>query len=274
MKLLFENIRISIENDKGLRDIIARKLHCPAERIHSLRILRRSVDARNKNNICFVYSLEVETDDTTAMKRIAARNNLRQASPTQAGSVLYGVKRIAHRPVVAGFGPAGMLTAYTLAKAGFRPLVFERGEDVDSRARTVAAFWNSGRLDESSNVQFGEGGAGTFSDGKLTCRNNDPLGAEILRLFVECGAPPEIMYDNKPHIGTDRLRSMVKSLRELIRSYGGEVHFGKTLQRLETREGKLEGIVVDGISFAADTLFLCIGHSARDTYRMLEQQGI
>jgi uncharacterized FAD-dependent dehydrogenase len=181
------------------------------------------------------------------------------------------------RPVIVGSGPAGLFCALILAENGYRPLVLERGEDVDARDRSVAAFFGSGKLDPESNIQFGEGGAGTYSDGKLNTTVTDEAfrNAKVLEEFVEAGAPPEILYLAKPHIGTDYLVRVVKALRRKIESLGGEVRFGRLVTGLVHDGARVRGVTVeDGGSVEAETVVLAIGHSARDTFAMLHEAGL
>jgi uncharacterized FAD-dependent dehydrogenase len=177
-------------------------------------------------------------------------------------------------PIIIGFGPAGMYAAYILAKAGLKPLVFERGESVEDRTQSVNEFWRTGKLSTESNVQFGEGGAGTFSDGKLTSRSKDIRGKEALRLLVEFGAPEEILYSNKPHVGTDILKSVVKNMREAIIRLGGEIRFSSRVDDLLIEDGQIRGVVVANKSYESEHVILAVGHSARDTYEMIYQKGV
>ena len=240
-----------------LKSLVAKEMKCKPSVLQTFRIIKRSVDARHKNAIKIVYTVE-------ASKEVEEKEAYRL--PSYCGNLKY-------RPVVIGFGPAGIFSAYALAKAGLCPLVFERGADVDSRKAKVEAFFNSRILDETTNVQFGEGGAGTFSDGKLNTGIGDKEKLNfVLESFVEHGAPAEILYEAKPHVGTDKLGSIVKSIREEIKALGGDVFFNATAENFIEE--------VDGISFTAlgktyktDALVLAIGHSADDTYRELFDKG-
>lgn len=186
-----------------------------------------------------------------------------------------GSEPLPGRPVIAGFGPAGMFAGLLLARLGYRPLIVERGADVDARVRAVEGFWKGGPLDARTNVQFGEGGAGTFSDGKLTTRIHDPLCQTVMEEFVRHGAPAEICRLAKPHIGTDRLRGIVKAIRRDILAAGGEVRFGTALTGLCLRAGRLTGVTLeDGEAVGTGVLILAVGHSARDTFAMLRRSGV
>lgn len=268
--------RVPIEDETSLSRLAAKKLKLPAGAIAGVTIVRKALDARRKGNISFVYSLDVQVNapEGQVLSRI---NDSRVALVVEPPPepVFYGKGILSERPIVVGFGPAGMLAALVLAQHGYRPLVIERGRDIDRRTADVANFWETGNLDEISNVQFGEGGAGTFSDGKLTTRVNDSRMIQVLDLFIEAGAPQEIRYWYKPHIGTDRLREVVKNIRNKVISLGGEIRFETKLQDICLCNGQIKGIVLDnGEQISCTALLLGIGHSARDTYSMLAKRGI
>ncbi len=229
-------------------------------------IRRESVDARDKNNIRLVYTV-----DFTCGKKL----KLDKAPPLSYKDVPAGAAVQKHRPVIAGFGPCGIFAALILAERGYRPLVLERGRAMEERVRDVDHFWKTGELNESSNVQFGEGGAGTFSDGKLTTGIKDPRIFKVLETFVSAGANPEILYKQKPHIGTDVLRKVVVNLRNYIRSRGGEIRFESRLTDLVFENGALKAVEVnEGEEVPAERLILALGHSSRDTFRMLREREI
>ena len=263
----------------GLKYSAARALHIPEHRIRELRIAKRSVDSRKKEEIRLTYSVDVilDGDEEAVLRRVSAPKAYRTEEyvyqPPEA-------RRISSfRPVVIGFGPAGMFAGLILAKAGYRPLILERGGDVDSRLRDVERFWRERVLDPESNVQFGEGGAGTFSDGKLTTGIKDPRCREVFLELCRCGAPEEILYDGKPHIGTDKLGEVVKTLRKKIIALGGEVKFRCRFDRLIVANQAVHGITyVDGngstVDYETDTVILAAGHSSRDTVRTLYSQKV
>lgn len=275
--LKISNFRVPITEETPLAELTARRLRMPAQAIRQVTIIRRAVDARRKHNITFVYTLEVECAVPTGqvLSRLAGDKDVVQVNLIPAEEFTPGGKPLANRPVVIGAGPAGLLAAFMLAKYGYKPLLIERGRDVEQRARDIAAFWQTGKFNEQSNVQFGEGGAGTFSDGKLTTRVNDPRMAKVLDILVAAGAPPEIKYLHKPHIGTDKLRQVVKNIRTKIIEMGGQVEFESRLTAVETKDGRLSGITINDDRFLpCEALFLAIGHSARDTYQMLHEAKV
>ncbi len=249
------------------------------EDVTDFEIVKESIDSRKKNSIKMIYSVHLQADINEAA--VAARflpNKVLQAE-RYCYTLPENHRRSAFRPVIIGFGPAGMFAAYILAQAGLCPIVFERGSDVDTRTKEVHAFWNGGKLNTDSNVQFGEGGAGTFSDGKLTTGIKDPRCRYVLESFVKFGAPKEILYSSHPHIGTDLLKPMVKNMRQEIIWLGGEIRFGCRLTGLYTANGFIQGISyrdADGENrdLETDCLLLCIGHSARDTFEMLYNSGL
>ena len=237
--------------------------------ILSKRILKKSIDARHKS-VNFIYSVLIETEKEVSVSDTVTEFKIKEKEP-----IIYGSELLKHKPIVVGFGPCGMFCALSLARCGYRPIVLERGADVDKRTEKVNAFWNGGALDTNTNVQFGEGGAGTFSDGKLTCRNGDPLLDGILSDFVRHGAPEDILYSALPHIGTDILKGVVKSIREEIISLGGEIRFETAVTDIKSKDGKLTSLILsDKTELPCDVAVFAIGHSARDTYRMLHSHGI
>ena len=253
----------------------ARMLRIPNSKIRGVRIVRRSVDARKKPNVRIIYTIDVTVDGSE--KKILKQSGCKRASIALA--TRYKPPKSAcspeKRPVVVGFGPGGMFAALILALAGWKPLVLERGEDAESRHEKVEKFFQTGELDTKSNVQFGEGGAGTFSDGKLNTGVNNPRIGWILEQFVAAGAREDILYDAKPHVGTDVLLTVVQNLRKRIISLGGEVRFNTQVTGLCTENGRLTGLkIADGTVIPCDRAVLAIGHSARDTFAMLHRQGM
>ena len=243
--------------------------------IRKVKIVRRSIDARKKPDVKYNYTIDVQVSGNE--EKILRNSRCKKASIAPWTS--YKVNPLKNpdisRPVVVGFGPAGMFAALVLAMAGARPIVLERGEDAESRHEKVQKFWQTGELDVRSNVQFGEGGAGTFSDGKLNTGVNNPRIPWVLEQFVLAGAKEEILYDAKPHVGTDVLLHVVQHIRNKIISLGGEVRFNTQVMGLKTEDGRLTGLELnDGTTLDCDRCILAIGHSARDTFRMLHSSGI
>lgn len=276
--LRITNFSVPFDEERSLEDLAAKRLQLPPEAVRQVVIVRKAVDARRYKNspIHFVYMLDVEIagSEKRVLARLKRDKNVAAWSPRQEEALPKGSEPLMNRPVVIGFGPAGMLAAWQLAKEGYRPLVLERGRSVDERAADIAHFWQSGRLNVESNVQFGEGGAGTFSDGKLTTRVNDARMQDIIDLFIECGAPAEIKYLHKPHIGTDILRKVVKRLREKIIMLGGTVRFEAKVTDMLIKDGQLQELVVnDSERIACSVVLAGIGHSARDTYELFYEKG-
>ena len=271
------NFRVSIDEREALETLVCVRLKIGRQQQQNLRIVRKALDARREGKICFVYTVETEIAGASSKwrERWLADRNVSLVVPQVACEPVAGSQKLAERPVVIGFGPAGMFAALMLARYGYKPLVLERGPDVEERQLAVQKFWEQGILDEAANVQFGEGGAGTFSDGKLTTRVHDPLMNEVLVALVAAGAPPEIKYWYKPHVGTDRLREVVKNIRQQIRQLGGEVRFGQQVTDLRIESGVLTGLMVNGEQrIDCSVALLGIGHSARDTYQQLQRLGV
>ncbi len=253
----------------------AKTLRISVSKIRKLSIVRRSVDARKKPDVRIVYTVDVAVDGSE--KKILKQSGCKRAS--LAADKYYKVpkcdKKPAYRPVVVGFGPAGMFAALVLAIAGLCPLVLERGEDATTRHEKVQKFWETGVLDPKSNVQFGEGGAGTFSDGKLNTGVSNPRIGWILEQFVKAGAREDILFDAKPHVGTDVLLTVVQNLRQRIISLGGQVRFNAQVTGILQENGRLAGLEINGTeNIACEQVVFAIGHSARDTFRYLQQIGI
>ena len=273
------NIKIALDySNKSLTAAAAKKLGCTQGQIAHCEISKKSVDARKKNDVCFVVSIDVTLKNPQDERRLAARlaPNIGAIAEPYTPPVQPKLSAVpAVRPVVVGFGPAGLFAALTLAESGACPIVLERGQDVDTRTRDVHAYWENGQsaFKTTSNVQFGEGGAGTFSDGKLNTGTKDPRGEHILRTFVRFGAPQEILINAKPHIGTDNLKHVVKAMREEIIRLGGEVHFGARMTEIIRADGAVSALRYEDDlgehELQAHQVILAIGHSARDTFTML-----
>lgn len=245
--------------------------------ILGFKVLKKSVDARKKNEIALVYTIAVEVPNE---QQVLKKCRSKKVSLYEERTYQFPVShlRLHKRPVIVGTGPAGLFCGLMLAKIGARPILLERGQDVDTRSEDVSAFWETGVLNPKSNVQFGEGGAGTFSDGKLNTSVNDPRLQYILETFVSYGAPREILYDSAPHVGTDYLRIVVRNMREALIALGGEVRFLHQLIGINHNGEMLSSINVScpegEYTLETDTLVLAIGHSARDTFEMLYDSGI
>jgi hypothetical protein len=263
----------------ALAEAVAQKLSLPAAEVGRLVKVRQSIDARKKQRILAVYIVDVEVpDEAGVLERFAGDAHVERAPETEYATPQYSPAAGKNpSPVVVGSGPCGLFAALLLAEAGARPVLIERGKEVAARVRDVQAFWRQGVLNPESNVPFGEGGAGTFSDGKLTTQIKDKHNRvrKILTELVAAGAPEEILYDARPHIGTDHLVRVVKHLREKIIALGGQVRFETKLTGLVIAEGRIAGAVVnDGETIATTAIVTALGHSARDTFEMLHGCGV
>ena len=269
--------------EDDLRAAVRQRLQLDASEIASIAVARRGYDARRRSAISLVYTLDVAARDEAALlRRLAGDARVAPTPDTAYRFVARAPASMAHRPVVIGCGPCGLFAALVLAQMGFRPIVLERGQIVRRRTQDTWGLWRRGVLDPESNVQFGEGGAGTFSDGKLYSGIKDPhhLGRKVLTEFVAAGAPPEILFAAKPHIGTFRLVSMVEAMRATIEALGGEYRFGCRVTDLDVAEAadgtrRVRGVALaSGEVIACDHVVLAVGHSARDTFAMLHGRGV
>ncbi|MBK8162315.1 MAG: NAD(P)/FAD-dependent oxidoreductase [Gammaproteobacteria bacterium] len=276
--LRITEIKLPLEHPAAaLRAAIVKRLEVADHELIRYSVVRRAVDARQPA-IAFIYTVDAEVgDEPSILHRLKDERRISRApdmsyrfvARAPAGSVL--------RPVVIGTGPCGLFAGLLLAQMGFRPIIFDRGKSVRERTQDTWGLWRKSVLDPESNVQFGEGGAGTFSDGKLYSQVKDPrhLGRKVLDEFVKAGAPPEILYVAKPHIGTFRLVGIVEALRETIQALGGEIRFQCKVEQVEIEQGQVRGVVLaDGERIAADHVVLAVGHSARDTFQMLYDRGV
>lgn len=272
-------IKIPIEKDNinHLKKKISIILNCPEIDIKTISISKKSLDAREKPNIFYIYEVDVEVKNEEHLLKKHQPNKDIFLTPEE--KYIYpkiGNKKTNHRPIIVGSGPAGLFCAYLLAELGYRPIIIERGERIEERVKSVEEFWKTGILNKNSNVQFGEGGAGTFSDGKLNTLVKDKSFRmkKVFEMFVESGADKDILYTNNPHIGTDVLRKVIVNLRKKIIGFGGEFHYNTTLTNINIKENKITSIEINHKEIInTDILVLAIGHSARDTFEMLDKKA-
>lgn len=280
MPIRLSNLRLPVDAPEAeLPAEVAGALSLKPADIRRWRILRKSLDVRDKRDLAFVYSTEVVVDDEVRMlaRAHAARRGIQAdlfvEPPFEMASP--GGETLRERPVVIGSGPAGLFAAYFLARHGYRPLILERGKSVRERIGDVRALeTEGGPHDPESNYLFGEGGAGTFSDGKLTCRNTGPDVRRVLELFAECKGKASVLYDHRPHLGSNRLPAVVKAIRQRIQEFGGEFQFECRVEDMELADGRMQALSTSSGRIAAQVAVLAIGHSARDTYAMLLRRGV
>lgn len=276
MALRIANLRLPVEAPEGdLPAAAARRLGVRPGDILRWRILRKSLDARSRDRLEFVYTLSVElAEEESRRAMLCARANVEPFAPAPFDDPPPGKEELRERPVVVGSGPAGLLAGYYLAMKGYRPLIIERGRPVKERVPAIRAFDRGGPHDPENNYLFGEGGAGCFSDGKLTCRLSGPDVDWVLERFVECGGKPSLVYESRPHLGSNRLPMICRNFRRKIEALGGEYRFGCRLEGLDVADGRIRGIATSSGYVTASHVILGIGHSARDTYRMLHALGV
>ena len=273
-------IKVPIEKDNldYIKKKTTQKLKCKSNDIKEIKISKKSLDARNKPNIYYIYEVDIKVsnEDIILKKNISNQDILKAPDETYKIPKKGNIK-ISKRPIIVGSGPAGLFSAYLLAEQGFNPIIIERGEPIDERVKTVEHFWTTGELKENSNVQFGEGGAGTFSDGKLNTlvKDKDYRMKKVFEIFIECGANPEILYIHNPHIGTDILRNVVKKMRNKIIEMGGNFLYNSCLTNLIIENNHITGIEINNKeTINTNIVILAIGHSARDTFEMLQNNNI
>jgi uncharacterized FAD-dependent dehydrogenase len=264
--------------EAALEEAILAKLDIPKPDLHSFEMFKRGYDARNNKNIQLIYTLDCKiADEDTVLAKFAKDQHVRPTPDMQYKFVAEAPTEVIDRPVVVGLGPCGLFAALILAQMGFKPIVLERGKAVRERTKDTFGFWRKKPLNPESNVQFGEGGAGTFSDGKLYSQVKDRkfYGRKVLKEFVAAGAPEEIMYVSKPHIGTFKLVNMVEKMREQIISLGGEIRFSTRVEKLDIVDNSIQGLYLNDDNYlACKQVILAVGHSARDTFQALYDQGV
>lgn len=272
-----QQIKVPLKHERAdILNRVAKLCKIKAEQIQKMEIVKQSVDARRKNEVCYVYTVDIFTEQEEKILKKVHNKNIMLTNKRDYQFPKPPTASVHPRPVVVGAGPAGLFCAYELAKAGFAPILLERGKCVEERQRDVERFWKTGILDTASNVQFGEGGAGTFSDGKLNTLVKDRFGRSrhVLETFVEFGADERILYENKPHIGTDVLSLVISNMRKAIVEAGGEVRFSQKVTDVRIESGRLTGVEVNGDWMDTEIAVLAIGHSARDTFQVLNQRRV
>lgn len=276
MPLRLTNLELPVEEpEEQLREIIAARLGLGGGEPIVWRILRKSLDARSRDALRFVYTVVVEwSGEAEWLAAHAGHAGVERFVPAEFEEPRPGARPLPERPIVVGSGPGGLLAAYYLAIRGYRPLVLERGDAVKERVPAIRAFDRGGPLDRENNYLFGEGGAGTFSDGKLTCRLSGPDVDWVLERLVECGGKPEIRYEQRPHLGSNRLPMLVRNFRRKIEALAGEYRFRCRLEELDIAAGRVRGVHTSSGYLRASVVILAIGHSARDTYEMLHRVGV
>ena len=275
--------QLKLNPDHSKKDLIqkiAKTLRISETEIIDFQIKKQSLDARKKPELKYVYTVDVKVQNEGQVLKRQKNNQITSVNESKYVFPAKGTKICKNRPIIIGCGPAGMFCAYFLAEHGYQPILFERGASVEERVKEIEEFWNTGILNEQSNVQFGEGGAGTFSDGKLNTLVKDAHGRskEVLKIFVENGAPEDILYTNKPHIGTDVLINVVRNMRNQILAWGGEIHFHSQFTDFQLENGKVVSVTIKSDDkeeqYQTEHLVLAIGHSARDTFQLLYEKQL
>ncbi|WP_394245426.1 NAD(P)/FAD-dependent oxidoreductase [Vibrio astriarenae] len=272
-------IKLPLDHEEGaILDAIANKLGIAAEEVLSFNMFKRGYDARKKTKILLIYTLDVVVDnEAELLEKFATDPHVRETPDMEYKFVAKAPENLTERPVVIGFGPCGLFAALVLAQMGFKPIVLERGKEVRERTKDTFGFWRKRALNPESNVQFGEGGAGTFSDGKLYSQVKDPkhYGRKVIEEFVASGAPEEIRYVSKPHIGTFKLVTMIEKMRAKIIELGGEIRFSTRVDDIHMKDGQITGLTLsNGEEIKSRHVVLAVGHSARDTFEMLHERGV
>ena len=276
MSVKISNLRLELDDPEDVLPArAARRLGLGLDAVVRWRILRKSLDARRHDDLHFTYAMEVDLADEES-RRVQARpdSDVQTFVPERFDWPEPGSRPMEHRPVIIGAGPAGLIAGYMLAEQGYRPLILERGRSVKDRVADVRRFDAGGPLDPESNYLFGEGGAGTFSDGKLTSRNTGPDVARILEILADCHGKPSIVYEHRPHLGSNRLPLVVRTLRRKFEQLGGEISFSCRVEDLDLAGGSLRGLMTSSGPVPADVAVLAVGHSARDTYGMLLRRNV
>ena len=266
-------IKINLDSKQDIKDKVSKLLHINVDEIKNLKINKKSLDARKKDNLFYVYEVDIEVENEKKLLRKYKSNDIFE-TPNE--EYLFPPKKEIDQPIIIGCGPAGLFCAYILSEQGYNPIIYERGEKVEDRVKTIEEFWNTNKLNINSNIQFGEGGAGTFSDGKLNTLTKDKFNRQkkVFEIFIENGAPEEIMYINNPHIGTDILRTVIINMRNKIISNGGKINYNSKLEDIIIENNEVQSIVVNGETIPCKNLILAIGHSARDTFEMLSTKDL
>jgi uncharacterized protein len=273
--ILIQNLKLAFgHTEQDLKKAISKKLSIEIKQIKNFEIKRKSIDARSKTMICFIYSLAVTVDPAVMDKIKADHKDILNYSPDPYQLPILN-RKINQKPIIIGCGPAGLFSGLLLAEAGLAPLILEQGKDVDARITDIQQFFVQGNLNEQSNMQFGEGGAGTFSDGKLYTLINDKRTKKIFDVFVQAGAPAEILYNAKPHIGTDKLREVVKNIRKKIISLGGEIKFNTKITDFLIDNNKIHAVISSSNQvFESEIVILALGGSARPSFELLAKKGV